>query len=105
MKIVKRTGKTTFDILNVGETQSSIHRSNSHVRISFVNKDGRLERYTKSAPSNLSQGCFLRASNSHLMGTGDERKCVAVLLAPFDTSTETKIIDGKTAKLLPVSFI
>ena len=105
MNIAKRTGETTFDVLGISETQTSIYRTPSLVRISWITTDGQLERYEKSTPTSLSQGSYLRSSGNHLSGTGDERKKIAILLVPFTTDAPTKIIDGKTAKLLPVSFL
>lgn len=105
MNIAKRTSETNFDVLEMGETQTSIYRTPTLVRISWVNENGQLQKYEKSNPMSLSRGSLLRSSGNHLSGTGDERKKVAVLLVPFSTDAQTKIIDGKTAKLLPVSFI
>ena len=104
MYVAKRTSETTFDVLGIAETNTSIYRNKSIVRISWVNQNGELERYEKSTPMSLSRGSYLRLKGDHLSGTGDKRKCVAVLLVPFETAAQTKTIDGKTAKLLPVSF-
>ena len=100
--IAKRTSSSTFDVLGVSETQTSIYRNKSLVRVSYVNSNGQLEKYEKLTPMTLSQGSLLQSSGNHLSGTGDKRKCMAVLLVPFDTDAQTKVIDGKTASKLQV---
>ena len=101
MRIGKRGGNN-FDILGIEETSASISRNKSSIQLSWINEAGQLERFKKTSPMTLASGSFLRLSASCLMGTGDRFSAVAILLGDINESTQTKIIDGKTAYLLPV---
>ena len=105
MQIAQKTSETTFDVIGIQETQASVVRNKTLIRLSFVNEHGQLERYTKSTTQTLNKGSLLTSSDSHLKGTGDRKNATAILLVPFDTDAETKLIDGKVAKYLPVSLL
>lgn len=104
MIIAKRTG-TNFDVLGIEETASSISRNKDAIQISWVNESGQLERYKKTTPQTLTLGSHLCLSQSYLKGTGDKNSAVAILLSDFNSNAETKIINGKTAYLLPIFVI
>ena len=101
MLIAKRVG-TNFDVLGVEETSASISRNKDSIQLSWINPAGELERYKKLSPMILSSGSLLRLSGSYLMATGDKSSAVAISLSEINESAQTKIIDGKTAYLLPV---
>ena len=101
MLIAKRVG-TNFDVLGVEETSASILRNKDSIQLSWINEAGQLERYRKISPMTLTSGSLLRLSGSCLMATGDKSSAVAMLLGDVNESAQTKVIDGKTAYLLPV---
>ena len=101
MLIAKRVG-TNFDVLGVEETSASISRNKDSIQLSWINPAGELERYKKLSPMILSSGSLLRLSGSFLTATGDKSSAVAISLSEINESAQTKIIDGKTAYLLPV---
>lgn len=104
MLIAKKTAMA-FDVIGVEETMASISRDKTSIQLSWINELGELERYKKISLKTLASGSLLRYSESFLIGTGDRKSAVAILLANLDDemdTAETKTIDGKTAYLLPV---
>ena len=102
----------SFDILDLEETQSSLYRSPTMVRLSYKDEENRLIQYVKTSPAQVMQrGDLLVAYDNVLMPTADRksRVTVAKLLADGDNATETKNIQigftNHTAKLLPVEII
>ena len=105
-------GHNSFDVIDLMETQSSIYRSNSMVRLSYKDEDNRLVQFVKTSPQlSMSKGDLLVTYDDVLMPTHDRKsqRTVAKLLANGDQSVETKQVTigvtNYTAKLMPVELI
>ena len=105
-------GHNSFDILNLEETQSSLFRSPTMVRLSYKDENNKLIQYVKTTPSiTAATGDYLVAYNGLLMPTADRQsvKTVAKLLASPSTATQSKTVQigliNHTALLLPVQLI
>ena len=102
----------TFDILGVDETESSISRSPTYVRLTYKDEQNRLITFEKIQPALTTKGSLLCVGqNGTLIPTMDRLSLstVARLVAHPDSATETKNIQigllNKTLYLLPVEMI
>ena len=112
MIIGKIIGHNSFDILDLEETQSSLYRSPTMVRLSYKDEENRLIQYTKISEANVpKRGDLLTTFHGLLLPTRDRlnTRTVAKLLANAEDAVETKAVTigvtTCTAKLLPVEII
>ena len=112
MIIGKLIGHNSFDILDLEETQSSLYRSPSMVRLSYKNENNQLIQYTKVSDLHVPRkGDLLTTFHGLLLPTRDRPniRTVAKLLADGANAVETKTITigvtTYTLKLLPVEII
>lgn len=112
MRAAEKLTPSTFDVLGLEETSSSLVRNTDNVRISFLNEEGKLEQFIKNDVSTTDIGSLLVSRDKYLLPTGDRRpstKTVAKLLAPMAEAIQVKqvTIDGTvyTARLLPVQVL
>ena len=112
MRVALKTTSTTFDVLGLEETNTSLVRNANHVRISFLNEEGKLEQFIKDDTATTEIGSLLVSRDEYLLPTDDRQastKTVAKLLAPMNQAIQTKqvTIDGTvyTARLLPVQIL
>ena len=112
MIIGKLVNHNSFDILDLEETQSSLYRSPTIVRLSYKDEENRLIQYTKvSEPHVPRKGDLLTTFHGLLLPTRDRpnTRTVAKLLANGEDAVETKAVTigvtTYTAKLLPVEII
>lgn len=97
----------TFDIHGIAETNVSLVRNKSTIRLTYKDEQNRLISFVKSDEHLPKSGDLLVVKNGVLMPIRDRHSTVTVakLLADFNTSTQTKIINNKTAHLLPVQIM
>ena len=112
MSVYGKLLNNTFDILNIEETDTSLVRDPTTVRLSYKH-DGKLIQYVKvlSQPHVTSKGSLLVSKHGVLMSTGDRinQRVVGKLLADVSQAQESKQVQiglvNKTAYLLPVQLI
>ena len=110
MQVAERT-VTGFDILGFEETETSMIRNETLVRLSWKNEENQLVQLVKAVPMEPTIGTLLISRGNCLLPTGDRRstRTVAKLLAAPDAATQEKsvTIGGTTyiAKLLPVQLL
>ena len=97
----------TFDIHGIAETNVSLVRNKTTIRLTYKDEQNRLVSFVKSTEHSPKAGDLLVVKNGVLIPIRDRQSTVTVakLLADFNASTQTKIINNKTAHLLPVKMM
>ena len=109
--LIAQITQNGFDILDVAETNTSIVRNPSLVRLSYNDASGRLIQLVKNHQAVTDIGTLLVSHGDCLLPTGDKQssRTAGKLLAPFASAVETKnvTIGGRsyTASLLPVQLL
>ena len=106
MQVGKFTSDSTFDILGMEETNSSLVRNSTTVRFTYKDSNNNLIKYEKVGACEIEQGDYLIVEGNVLLPTKTyTRKSVAQVVARPDSTTTTKTIGDVEAFLIPIRFI
>ena len=103
--LVAQKTENGFDILNRDDTNTSIVRNSSEVRISWT-ENGVLYQLKKQIPATLAVGTALKTRGDCFIPTGDNTDAIARLVSLEVVRSKQVTIDNKTytAKLMAVQL-